>query len=102
MRNNTPIEWAWIFFIALPCTVAPFILYLQGIKRIRSIKAGITATLEPIAAALISFIFLHETMELPQVAGGIVVIASVILLQCSQEEDGEAEACDSAVSEVFE
>jgi len=68
-------------------TLIPFGLYLYGINLIRSTRASITATLEPITAALVSYLFLGETLEKLQMAGGLFVIGAVILLQIRQEFD---------------
>jgi drug/metabolite transporter (DMT)-like permease len=71
-------------------TLVPFGLYLEGINLIRSTRASITATLEPITAGIISYIFLNEVMKIPQIVGGIIVIGSIILLQLNQQQDDKA------------
>jgi len=43
--------------------------------------------LEPITAGVISYIFLNEIMEVLQISGGLLVIASIVLLQLKQEFD---------------
>lgn len=87
-----PVEWGWIIFIATMGTIVPFALYFHGINLIRSTRASITAILEPIAAGIISYLFLGEAMEPLQLAGGAVVLASIILLQVRQEYDEKAPA----------
>jgi len=81
------VQWGWIVYIGILGTLVPFGLYLEGVNLIRSTRASITATLEPITAGVISFIFLNEIMELLQVTGGVLVIASIIILQINQEYD---------------
>ncbi|MBW1659352.1 MAG: EamA/RhaT family transporter, partial [Deltaproteobacteria bacterium] len=49
--------------------------------------ASITATLEPIIAAGISFVFLGETLGGLQALGGVLVIGSIILLQHSRQSE---------------
>jgi drug/metabolite transporter (DMT)-like permease len=88
----SPVEWFWIFYIAICGTVLPFGLYLEGVNLIRSAKASVTGTLEPISAGVISYIFLNEIMEPLQLAGGVLVIAAVVLLQIKQEHDDKAPA----------
>jgi drug/metabolite transporter (DMT)-like permease len=83
----SPLKWGVILYIAIVGTILSFGFYYQGINLIRSTRASITATLEPITAGLISYIFLGEVMEPLQIFGGIMVIASVILLQLGQEYD---------------
>ncbi len=83
MRPYSAVEWGWISYIAVFGTAVPFGLYLKGISLIRATNASITATLEPITAGLISWIFLGEKMDGVQMAGGGLVICSIILLQLS-------------------
>lgn len=75
------ITWWWIFFVTLFGTILPFAFYSLGIKRIRPTHASITATLEPIAAAIISYTFLGEILERWQIIGAILVINAIIILQ---------------------
>ena len=79
-------QWGWIFFIGIFGTVVPFTLYFKGISLIRSARAGITATLEPIAAGLIAYLFLGESMEPLQIVGAVLVILVIIVLQLNKEE----------------
>jgi drug/metabolite transporter (DMT)-like permease len=64
--------------------VLAFICYTEGINRIGAARASITATLEPITAGFIAWLLLGETMELWQILGAALVIASVIGLQASK------------------
>jgi drug/metabolite transporter, DME family len=91
-RSYTPIEWACMLYIAVLGTLIPFWLYTEGINLIRSTRASITATLEPITAGLISYVFLGEVMEYLQLAGGILVVASIVLLQLRREYDDQTPA----------
>jgi drug/metabolite transporter (DMT)-like permease len=79
--------WGLILYIAVLGTIVPFGLYFNGISLIRSARASITATLEPITAGIISFVFLGEALEPLQVLGMLLVIAAVILLQLRREYD---------------
>jgi drug/metabolite transporter (DMT)-like permease len=90
MHAYSPVQWIWILYIGVMGTLIPYGLYLEGINLIRSTRASITATLEPITAGIISYIFLNEIMEIPQITGGVIVIASIILLQLKQEQDDKA------------
>jgi drug/metabolite transporter (DMT)-like permease len=74
-------QWGLILFVAVGGTILPFGLYFEGIQRIRPTRAGVTATLEPIAAGVIAYLFLGEVLDGWQILGGAVVIAAIILLQ---------------------
>jgi drug/metabolite transporter (DMT)-like permease len=90
MHAYSPVQWSWILYIGVMGTLIPFGLFLEGINLIRSTRASITATLEPITAGIISYIFLNEILEILQITGGVIVIVSIILLQLSQEQDDKA------------
>ena len=90
MHDYSRVQWIWILYIGVMGTLIPFGLFLEGINLIRSTRASITATLEPITAGIISYIFLNEILEIPQITGGVIVIASIILLQLNQEHDDKA------------
>jgi drug/metabolite transporter (DMT)-like permease len=89
-HSYSPMVWGWILFIGVLGTILPFGFYFEGINLIRSTPASITATLEPITAGILSFIFLRETLGALQILGGVLVIASIIVLQYRQEIDQNA------------
>lgn len=89
-HTRSLLQWGLIFYIGILGTVVPFGFYFEGINLIRSTRASITGTLEPITAAAISYFFLNEILEPLQMAGGIMVIASIILLQFKTEYDDKA------------
>ncbi|MEJ2102120.1 MAG: EamA family transporter, partial [Desulfobacterales bacterium] len=91
-HSYAPFVWGWILYIGIVGTILPFGLYYEGINLIRSTRASITATLEPITAGLIAYIFLNEVMQSLQLLGGALVIAAVILLQLKQQHDDKAPA----------
>jgi len=70
-----------IAFVGVAGTLVPFLLYVWGIQRVRSERAVIAATLEPVLAALIAWVALDEVLSPVQVAGGALVIAAVVALQ---------------------
>ena len=80
-------QWAGLLYIAFLGTAVPFGLYFVGINYIRSTRASITATLEPISAGFIAYLFLGETLETLQVLGGILVIMAIVILQFRSEKD---------------
>lgn len=88
--GRDPSQWARMCYVAVMGTAVPFGLYFAGIDRIRSSRASITATTEPIFAGGIAFALLGETLGLLQVVGGALVIGAVILLQLKHERDDRA------------
>ena len=91
-HRYSAVEWGWVLYIGILGTLLPFGLYLEGVNLIRSTRASITAILEPITAGVVSYVFLKETMAPLQIAGGLLVIGSIVLLQLKQEKDEKAPA----------
>ena len=86
-QSYTPTQWASILYVGVFGTLIPFGLYLAGVNHIRSTRAIITATLEPIAAAFMAFFLLGESLSSLQIAGGLSVIIAIVLLQWEREHD---------------
>lgn len=87
-------RWVRVLYVAVAGTVIPFGLYFAGVDRIRSTRASIAATLEPVAAGFIAFLALGETLAPVRVLGGAFVIAGVLLLR------GERDHSSLAPSEI--
>jgi drug/metabolite transporter (DMT)-like permease len=83
----SPSQWAWILYIVVMGTILPFSLYFIGINYIRSTRAMITATLEPISAGVMAYVFLGERLDYPQILGAALVVVAIILLQLNREHD---------------
>ncbi|MBL0713066.1 MAG: EamA family transporter [Desulfosarcina sp.] len=98
MHPRSAVLWGWILYIGVLGTLVPFGLFLEGVNLIRATRASITATLEPIMAGILSFLFLHETMATWQLFGGGLVVLSVVILQLNQEQDEKAPARLRALS----
>ena len=75
------LAWGLILVLALFPSILAYGLYLQALKHLEASRAAITATLEPVLAALLAFIVLGEQVEPLQALGGLLVLGGVILLQ---------------------
>jgi drug/metabolite transporter (DMT)-like permease len=78
--------WAAFVYIAIFSTLIPFGLYFKGIEHMRSTRASITATWEPVVAGLTAYVVLEEMLYPLQMAGGLGVITAIVLLQISKEK----------------
>jgi DME family drug/metabolite transporter len=70
-----------VLFLAVATTIAPFLLFVWGLERVRASDASIVSTLEPLAAALIAFVWLDQRLNLVQLVGAVLVIAGISLVQ---------------------
>jgi DME family drug/metabolite transporter len=70
-----------VLFIGLAGTLSPFLLFLWGVQRVRSERAAIAATLEPIVAAVVAWIWLGQGLSIVQMIGGAIILGAVASLQ---------------------
>ncbi len=82
--NLPPVGWVYILLIATVPTLFAYSLYIYALDGIEASKAGIIATVEPVAAALLAYVFLDEMLHIPQVLGFILVFVGVTLLPFSE------------------
>ena len=73
--------WLYIGGLGFLSTALAFIFYTKGLQSLESSRASIMATLEPVIAAVVSFLLFHEALSLWQYAGIGFVLAAVILVQ---------------------
>lgn len=73
--------WLYILGLGFLSTMLAYILYTKGLTAVESSRASIIATVEPVIAALSSFLLFHETLNSWQYVGIILVIAAVIIVQ---------------------
>lgn len=59
----------------------PYLLFLWSIQRVQAERAAIVATLEPLIAAILAWLWFGQTLTLLQIVGGILIIFAVTTLQ---------------------
>lgn len=76
-RSNLPE----VLYVGLAGTLLPFLLFAWGLQRVRAERASIAATLEPVIAALVAWVWLDQALSPVQVVGGLLVVGAVLSLQ---------------------
>jgi drug/metabolite transporter (DMT)-like permease len=74
-----------VLAIGLFGTLLPFFLAVAALRVISASVAGIAATTEPVFAAALAWLLLAQRLEPPQIAGGALVVAGVLVAQVSRE-----------------
>lgn len=76
----------WLILLGIIPTLGGGVAFYSGLQRMPASDASIIATLEPVIAALLGWVVYSEYLEIPQIAGGFLIIVSVILLQLSNRK----------------
>jgi len=59
-------------------TAASLVLLAAGMQRTPAFPAALITSVEPVAAALLSIVFLGDAMTPLQVAGGVAIVGGVV------------------------
>ena len=65
-------------------TIVPFALIVSALRHLPATRVGIVAMLEPVAAAVVAWAWLGESLNAAQLAGGAVVLAGIVLAQTAR------------------
>jgi drug/metabolite transporter (DMT)-like permease len=76
--------WSLMAWMVLLGTIVPFALLVSSLRYISATRAGIVAMLEPVAGALVAWVWLGETLGGVQLVGAAVVLAAIFLAQSAR------------------
>jgi drug/metabolite transporter (DMT)-like permease len=82
-EHSAPV-WALIGFVVVIGTMITFSLLTGSLKHISATRASIVATLEPVIATAIAWLWLGEAFGAAQIVGGAVVLAGIFLAQTAR------------------
>jgi drug/metabolite transporter (DMT)-like permease len=80
----TLIGWVSVFGIALVSTAIAIVTFFAGLKKIDPASASMISTLEPVVTIVLAVVILGETMTIPKILGGIIILVAVVLLARSE------------------
>lgn len=72
--------WGVVLGIALVSTVIPVLTFFAGLSRLDASRASIVSTIEPAVTVALGAILLSEPVAPATVAGGVLVVAGVVLV----------------------
>ncbi|MBX6751116.1 MAG: EamA family transporter [Micromonosporaceae bacterium] len=76
-----PSAWFWLACIAIVSTVMAVLTFFAGLRRTGPSTAAILSTFEPVVTTGLASLTLGEFLTGPQLVGGVLVLASVVVLQ---------------------
>lgn len=78
------LKWLSLLGVGIVATLLAFICYTFGLERVESSKASIVVTVEVVAATLLAYYFLNESLTFFRVTGVLMVLVGVITTQNSK------------------
>ncbi|OFW72894.1 MAG: hypothetical protein A2Y55_12710, partial [Actinobacteria bacterium RBG_16_68_12] len=76
--------WVLVGFIVVVGTMITFSLLTGALRHVSATRASIVATLEPVLATVVAWLWLGETFGTAQLVGGAVVLAGIFLAQTAR------------------
>jgi len=77
---NSLTAWGLLALVGIIPTTMAYLFYLGGLKLIDATKASVFAIVEPLSAAVLAFVFFHETLSYDSLIGFILIISSILLV----------------------
>ena len=76
--------WLLVGYVVMLGTVVPFVLMITALHHIPATKATVVAMAEPVLGGLVAYAWLEESLGPFQIAGGILVLAGIVLAQTAR------------------
>jgi len=85
-----PIIWAYALALGILGCLLPYWFYTKGLSGVTGATASMTATFEPVVAALFGLVLYREALTFWQGAGMVIVLGGIILLaKITSEKEAE-------------
>lgn len=78
--HKTTQAWVALVTLAFISTYLAYYFYYAGLRQLEASRAAITATLEPVVAALVAYFWWQESFSTIGYVGGGMILASVVLI----------------------
>jgi drug/metabolite transporter (DMT)-like permease len=76
--------WVLVAWIVVLGAVVPFWLSIAALQHLAPTTAGLVATVEPVFASIVAWLWLEQVLSGWQIAGGAVVLAGIGLAQTAR------------------
>jgi drug/metabolite transporter (DMT)-like permease len=76
--------WLLMTFMVVLGTIVPFALLAASLRHIPASRAAITAMFEPVAATVLAYAWLGESLTAYQLLGAFVVLTAIVLAQTAR------------------
>ena len=84
LSEHTAPVWLMVGFIIVVGTMITFSLLTAALRHISATRASIVATLEPVIATVVAWVWLGESFGPAQLIGGAVVLAGIFVAQSAR------------------
>ncbi|HEY0126917.1 MAG TPA: EamA family transporter [Blastococcus sp.] len=76
--------WLLVVWIVVMGAAVPFWLSIAALRHLAPTAAGLVATVEPVFASIVAWVWLEQVLTGWQVTGGVVVLGGIVLAQTAR------------------
>jgi drug/metabolite transporter (DMT)-like permease len=76
--------WALMAYVIVVGTILPFFLLVSALRHLPATRVAIISMLEPVAATVVAWAWLGESLTAMQLTGALVVLAAIVLAQTAR------------------
>jgi drug/metabolite transporter (DMT)-like permease len=76
--------WGLVAWIVVLGAIVPFWLSIAALRHLSPTAAGLVATIEPVFASIIAWLWLGQVLTGWQIVGGVVVLGGIVLAQTAR------------------
>jgi drug/metabolite transporter (DMT)-like permease len=91
--TSVPV-WIAVIWIVVLGTLVPYSLNLAALRHISPTAVGVVGMAEPLGAGLVAWAWLGQVMRPIQIAGGLIVLAGIVLVQRSTSPVAQEHAAE--------
>jgi drug/metabolite transporter (DMT)-like permease len=84
LSEHTAPVWLLVGFVIVVGTMITFSLLTGALRHVPATRASIVATLEPVIATIVAWLWLGESFGTAQLVGGAIVLAGIVLAQTAR------------------
>ena len=88
--GKSPTAWGALAWISLASTYGAYMAYGAGMRRLEATRASVTATVEPVVAAAVAYVWWNEQFGALGYAGSLLILAAVLMTIFDREKTGLA------------
>ena len=79
--RHPPAFWGLFAALTWISTLGAYLAYVSSLARIEASRASIAATIEPVFAAVLAYVFFNEMLSPLQILGTVLVLVGVLVVQ---------------------
>ncbi len=85
---SAPRFWFIILYLVICCTLFAFYVQNQAVRKISPTKAALLMGSEPMFGLLFAVLWLHESVSVTQLSGGVFILISVLVSSRQKKQPG--------------